>query len=376
VLALERAARMKDAFLSQMSHELRTPLNAVLGFTHLQLADALTPLSAANRQRAEQVQLAGQHLLSLIEDALDIASIEAGRIAVTLEPVDVAATVADCLAMLEPQARALGLHLSGPAGAPAPGRVLADARRLRQVLLNLISNAVKYNRPGGEVRVDCRAEAQPGRVTIVVADTGAGIGAPLKERLFRPFDRLGAERTDVEGAGLGLVITRLLVQAMDGTLEIDSEVGRGTVASVSLPAAPTVAEPEPMNQSAPAAPARLLYIEGDRASRTLMGGVVAGIEGASLVVAPDGLSGLAQARQWRPAVVIVDLNLPDIDGISVLRALRQSPDTRDCYCVAVSTDATDSAATSTRSAGFDEFWPKPSGLEFMRQRLAELLHGN
>ena len=376
--ALERALQVKNDFLSRMSHELRTPMNAVLGFSHLQLIDTVSPLSAIQRHRAEHIQRAGQHLLSLIEDALDVASIEAGRFAVSLEVVDVGAVVAECLSMIEPQAQALDLHVSGlPSGAPQR-RVIADARRLRQVLLNLLSNAIKYNRPGGEVRLSCGTEASPDRVSIVVADTGMGIAEEQQERLFSPFDRLGAERTAIEGTGLGLSIARLLVQAMAGTLEIESHPGSGTVVTVALPAAPEdtapAGAPDQQPASSRAQAARVLYIDGNQASRSLMGGVMAGIEGASLEVAPDGLSGLARAQQRRPAIVIADVDLPDIDGISVLRSLRQSPDTRDCYFVALSADATNEAAAQMRAHGVDEFWPKPSGVDFMRRRLAELLH--
>jgi CheY-like chemotaxis protein len=379
VRALEQAARMKNDFLSRMSHELRTPLNAVLGFSQLQLMDTQSSMPPASRERAEHIQRAGEHLLSLIEEAMDIASIESGHLVITIEPVDVAAVVGECLSMAEPQARQGGVTLNGSAAASASGRVLADPRRLRQVLLNLVSNAIKYNRPGGEVRVAWHPEGGSDRMTIAVTDTGQGMSSQQLQRLFQPFDRLGAERTAVQGSGLGLVITRLLVQAMGGTLQIDSRAGRGTVAQVSLPAAVATAAASPAavapgpKPAAATRPSRVLYIEDNAASRALMAGVVAGLEGFSLALASDGLSGLAQARQVQPDVVIVALNLPDIDGISVLRALRQQPATCGCRCVAVSADLGGAVEKRVLAAGFDEFWPKPSGLEFMRERLARLL---
>jgi CheY-like chemotaxis protein/anti-sigma regulatory factor (Ser/Thr protein kinase) len=248
------------------------------------------------------------------------------------------------------------------------------------VLLNLLSNAIKYNRPGGEVRVVWQTAGDADSVTITVADTGPGLSPQQQQRLFQPFERLGAERTGVQGSGLGLVITRLLVRAMGGTLEIDSEAGCGTAVRVSLPAAspgaPALPRPAAAGAPGPAASAvrpRVLYIEDNTASRALMAGVVAAIEDAGLALAFDGLSGVTQAAQLQPAVVIVDLNLPDIDGISVLRALRQLPATRDCRCVAMSADTTHEVAKRALAAGFDEFWPKPSGVDFMRERLARLL---
>lgn len=238
MLALEDADRMKSEFLSRMSHELRTPLNAVLGFAHLQQIDDRHPLDAKNRERAGHIQQAGQHLQTLIEESLDLAAIESGRVKVTLLPVHMAPLLHSCMALVQFQADAARVAVHADFGAASAGVALADAQRLRQVLLNLMTNAIKFNRPGGELRLDCRVDVATDHVEIVVSDNGRGMSLAQQQRLFRPFERLGAEQTDVPGTGLGLMITRMLVVAMGGQLQIDSSAGSGTRARVLLPAAP------------------------------------------------------------------------------------------------------------------------------------------
>lgn len=250
--ALQDADRMKSEFLSRMSHELRTPLNAVLGFAHLQQIDSRYPLDPKNLERAGHIQQAGQHLQTLIEESLDLAAIESGRLKVTLVPVRMASLLHSCIALVEFQAEAAKVSLHVDFSAATAGVALADSQRLRQVLLNLMSNAVKYNRPGGDVRVDCRFEAATDQIEIQVADNGIGMSPEQQQRLFHAFDRLGAELTGVPGTGLGLMITRLLVVAMGGEIRIESAAGVGTRAWVRLPAARVtpVDEPDP----APGAP--------------------------------------------------------------------------------------------------------------------------
>lgn len=243
--ALEDADRMKSEFLSRMSHELRTPLNAVLGFAHLQQIDDRHPLDAKNRERAGYIQQAGQHLQTLIEESLDLAAIEAGRVKVTLSPVPMAPLLHSCMALVEFQAEAARVGVRADFGAATAGVVLADAQRLRQVLLNLMTNAIKYNRPGGELHLDSRLDAATDQVEIVVSDNGRGMTPVQQQRLFHPFDRLGAEQTGIPGTGLGLMITRLLVVAMGGELHIESKAGAGTRARVLLPAATAMASAAP-----------------------------------------------------------------------------------------------------------------------------------
>ncbi len=238
VQASERSSAQKSRFLSSLSHELRTPLNAVLGFSQLLLGGNEHPLDESQRARVEHIQRAGRQLLTLVQESTDIARIESGRLGIALAAVPVHEFFAECVPMFEPDAQQAGVRLQVLAG-PGPGDwVLADPDRLRQVLINLLSNAVKYNRRGGSVTLACRRDAAAGTLDLVVTDTGLGMTADQQARLFRPFDRLGAERTAVQGTGLGLTITRLLVEAMGGTLCIESRPGQGSVVSVTLSQAP------------------------------------------------------------------------------------------------------------------------------------------
>ena len=233
--ASERISTEKSRFLSSLSHELRTPLNAVLGFSQLLLGGRGHPLDATQRSRVEHIQRAGKQLLTLVQESTDIARIESGQVGIVLAPAPVQELFAECLPMFEPDAQQAGVQLQ-MAPETGPGDwVLADPGRLRQVLMNLLSNAVKYNRPGGSVTLSCRRDDAAGMLELVIADTGPGMTAEQQARLFRPFDRLGAERTAVQGTGLGLTITRLLIDAMGGSMHIDSAPARGTVVSVALP---------------------------------------------------------------------------------------------------------------------------------------------
>ena len=381
-LALERANRAKNEFLSRMSHELRTPLNALLGFAQLLLAERAQPLAPAQRGRVEHIERAGQQLLALIEQSMDIARIEAGRIDIRLQPLSAQALFAECLPMVAPQAEAAGVVLAPPRLEPGDCWLRADANRLRQVLLNLLSNAVKYNRPGGEVGLTCHCGPGSESVTLVVADNGPGMSAEQQQGLFKPFDRLGAERTGVEGSGLGLVITRQLVDAMGGTLWVDSVSGQGTTLSVTLPRIPAPAA-GPAATSDPASPAgtaagahanrRVLFIGHAQDDRDLIEAAVRALPNVSLTASHDGRSGIRTARILRADLVIIGLDPSDMTGADVLRALRAQSQTRDVRCVALSADPPAAAASDLRAAGFQEFWPKPLGHDYLRSRLLALL---
>jgi signal transduction histidine kinase len=236
--ASERSSVEKSRFLSDLSHEMRTPLNAVLGFSSLLLGSSDHPLDEVQRARIEHIQRAGRQLLSLAKESTDIARIESGRIGIVLAAVPVHELFAECLPLFEPDAQRAGVLLQALPTTGPGDRVRADPDRLRQVLMNLLSNAVKYNRRGGSVTLACRRDAANGTLDLVVADSGQGMDADQQARLFRPFDRLGAERTAVQGTGLGLTITRLLVEAMGGLLRIESQPAQGSVVTVTLPQAP------------------------------------------------------------------------------------------------------------------------------------------
>ncbi|MHB8341411.1 MAG: PAS domain S-box protein [Mycobacteriales bacterium] len=358
-----RANGAKSEFLSRMSHELRTPLNAILGFA--QLLDLDQP-SGAQRESVGHILRGGRHLLELINEVLDISRIEAGQLRVSLEPVLVADALDDALGLVRPLATARQLRL--PSGSPAgacAAYVRADRQRLAQVLLNLLSNAVKYNRNGGEVTVDCDLVA-PETLRLAVTDTGIGIPDAYLGRLFTPFERFGAEASEVEGTGLGLALTKYLVEAMGGRIGASSEVGRGSTFWVELP---TVAPPEgaPLPAEAPSAPRSLpaalarsvLYVEDNVANVRLLEAILARRPEVTLLVAMRASLGLELAVEHRPALVLLDLNLPDMAGEEVLRRLRADPGTAGIPVVVISADATAGQLDRLRAAGATDYLTKP-----------------
>jgi signal transduction histidine kinase len=234
---LERANRAKSAFLSRVSHELRTPLNAILGFGQVLEVDSL---SDRQQNSVEQIMKGGRHLLELVNDLLEISRIEAGEMSVSLGPVDVGQAVTDIVLLVEPLAGERSVRIAHHADPETP-MAFADEQRMKQVLLNLISNAIKYNREGGQVDIVVSA-ADGGGVAVRVTDTGPGIAADDLERLFSPFERLGAEQTTVEGTGLGLALSKLMVEAMHGSLEVSSVHGKGSTFTVEIPPAPVLAD--------------------------------------------------------------------------------------------------------------------------------------
>jgi signal transduction histidine kinase/CheY-like chemotaxis protein len=355
-----RANRAKSEFLSRMSHELRTPLNGVLGFAQLLEQDQLED---DQRECVEQILKGGRHLLALINEVLDIARIEAGRLALSPEPVATREVFRGALDLIRPQAATRGATLVAETG---PARyVIADRQRLQQVLLNLLSNAVKYTGEGGTVTCSC-AQTDAGAVQLAVSDTGPGIAPALLERLFTPFDRLGAEQTGIEGTGLGLALSRRLVEAMNGRLLVDSRVGEGTTFTVELPAA---AEPAPSVEASADDAARdaggagtigtLLYIEDNLANVRLFERIVALRPGLTLLSAMQGRRGLDLALDHRPRLIVLDLHLPDVPGQDVLVGLRGDPRTRDIPVVVLSADATPGQVAALRAQGASEYLTKP-----------------
>ncbi|SDR81897.1 PAS domain S-box-containing protein [Nocardioides scoriae] len=364
------ANEAKNAFLSRVSHELRTPLNAVLGFGQL-LERKLA--GTADEDAVHHVVQGGRHLLSLIDDVLDISRIEAGQMSVSLEPVALHEVAAETLRLMEPIAATAGVRLVPPEAATA--HVRADGQRLRQVLLNLVSNAVKYNRPGGTVVVRCEVDGDEVRLDVV--DDGPGIPAEVEHRLFTPFDRLGAEGTSVEGTGVGLALSRALVELMDGRLAHHAHEGGGAVFTVRLPVARPHAEPAadlaPVAVAAPPTTpghsCTLLYVEDNTANVEVMQAVLGLRPEWAFVHA--GLGGLALdlARAHRPDLVLLDLHLPDGSGVDVLRSLRRDPATADTRVVVLSADASPSTIAGVLGEGADAYLAKPYELD----RLLEVL---
>jgi PAS domain S-box-containing protein len=359
----EQANNAKSEFLSRMSHELRTPLHAILGFGELLGRDGLRP---DQRDKLVQILRGGRHLLDLINEVLDLSRIERGQLGISLEPVHAGDLAAETLALVEPLAAARSVTLPALAGA-LDVHVRADRQRLKQVLLNLLSNAVKYNREGGEVRV-AHTRTDSGTVRITVTDTGIGIRAQDLSRMFDPFERLGAEATDVEGTGLGLALCKRLLEVMGGEIGVESAVGEGTTLWLELPlAAAPQARRAPVSPPPSAhvrGPARnVLYVEDNPSNIKLVETILAERPEVTLIVATQGSLAVDLAREHRPALVLLDLNLPDMSGEEVLGRLRSDPRTAGIPVVIVSADATPGQIVRVRQAGADDYLTKPFGLE-------------
>jgi len=345
-----------------MSHELRTPLNAILGFGQLL---ELNPLDDDQHECVGQIIRGGKHLLTLINEVLDIARIEAGQMPLSLEPVRVADVFQEVLDLVRPlgTGRDIQFHLelAGINGYC----VLADNQKLKQVLMNLLSNAVKYNRDRGEVYLSCEP-AEPGRLRLAVSDTGAGIAPEKLHRLFVPFDRLGAEQTSAEGSGLGLALSKSLVELMGGTLTVTTRVGEGSRFCVELAQSEDPHERVvegvgrfPGPAPAPSAPHTVLYIEDNLDNLRLVQRILDHRPGVQLVTAMQGSLGTDLARQHRPDLILLDVHLADLNGEQVLGRLRAAPETQEIPVVVLSADATPRQIERLRAAGAHDYLTKP-----------------
>jgi|CXWL01.1.fsa_nt_gi PAS domain S-box-containing protein len=359
------AHQARSGFLSRMSHELRTPLNAVLGFSQLLRQDTQAPLSASQRGHAERIQQAGEHLLALVNDVLDLSRIESGQIQVLLEPLNAAALADEALGMLAGLAHAHQVTLRlAEDGHAAPPWVQADRLRLKQVLLNLLSNAIKYNRAGGDVVLGWQQEGAHCRLRI--ADTGRGMSPEQLAHLFEPFNRLGAERSPVDGTGIGLVVARGLAELMQGRLSVDSTVGHGTVVTLTLPgSAPPASVPAPALAWRPSRHAPLegslhvLYAEDNEVNVELVRAIVGLRPGVTLHVAPTGAQALALARRDPPDLLLLDMHLGDMTGLEVAQALQADPVTADIPLVALSADALPQQIATAMAHGCVAYLTKP-----------------
>jgi PAS domain S-box-containing protein len=357
----EQASRAKSDFLSRMSHELRTPLTSVIGFSELLLRDGL---DEGQVLKLEQILKAGEHLVGLIDELLDIERVEAGTMTASPEPIQVGGLLRDALALAGPQAAERDLRVDSELEACRDKYVMADPQRLRQAVLNLLSNAIKYNRPGGEVRLGTEVTDDE-TLRIHVSDTGAGLSDEQLRRLFVPFDRLGAEESGVEGAGLGLVLSQRLVELMGGRLRATSEIGVGSTFTIEL--GMTDAEEAMTREPVPAegsnghgslAGRRVLYIEDNMANLDLVTELL-GSSGATVMTARDGRSGFGLARRQRPDLILLDLNLPDLGGEQVLSALDGDERLRDIPVIAISADASRGTKLEMYGRGIAAYITKP-----------------
>lgn len=388
--AADQANRAKSEFMSRMSHELRTPLNAVLGFAQVMELDGTAPLPAPQRHRAQQIQQAGWHLLDMIDDVLDISRVDSGTMRLNCQPMSVGDALKAAASLIHDQAARRGITLHWPDQVPGEWGVNADATRLRQILTNLLSNAIKYNRPDGSVtvsverRIDSTDQAT---LHIAVSDTGLGMSQSQQAQLFQPFNRLGRERSQTEGTGIGLVICRHLAELMSGSLTVQSRENEGSIFTLILPAihlahlasAPkvvtSIAAPKPLAQRRH----HVLYVEDNPTNSELLRDGLQGYPGLSVAVATTAEQALAQVHNRalgpRPDLMLLDLHLPDASGLEVLQLLKANPDTAGIPVIMVSADAMPEQIQSALAAGAYSYQTKPVHLPALLQLISELLPG-
>lgn len=381
--AAEKANLAKSEFLSSMSHELRTPLNAVLGFAQLMASDSPPP-SDAQKLSIDQILQAGWYLLRLINEILDLAMIESGKVTLSNEAISLTEVLQDCQAMIAPQANQRGIQMTFP-GFEHLFYVHADRTRVKQVLINLLSNSIKYNRVGGAVIVKC-AVRDENRVRVSVMDTGSGLTPDKLGQLFQPFNRLGQEASTEEGTGIGLVVTKKLVELMGGVLGVESAVGVGSefwfdLAISSLPtlalspvSETLVEEPEYAARDASSPQRTLLYVEDNPANLALVEQLVARRSDLKLLTAIDGHKGIQLARAYKPDVILMDINLPGISGFGALKILRDDPETADIPIMALSANAIPRDIEKGIEAGFFRYLTKPIMVREFMDALDVALH--
>ncbi len=356
-----RESKAKSEFLSRMSHELRTPLNAVLGFAQLLLIDNDT-LQAQQRGQIAHIQSAGEHLLALIDDVLDLSSLESDQLKLDLQAVPLSEVLHEALPLVESLAITHKVTISAES---LDGWLLGDRIRLRQMMINLLSNAIKYNKSPGRVTVS--GQLTPTHVTFHVQDTGRGMSEEQLAHLFEPFNRLGLEREGIEGTGIGLAVVKALATRMQGEVSVSSQPGLGSTFAVRLPRAPQPADspeaPAPAVAAAkPLLPARrgsLLYIEDNPVNVLLVEELIRMRPGLTLESSGTGVAGVAHAAALRPDLILIDIQLPDIDGFEVLRRLKQQEATSGIACIALSANAMPADIARATASGFSAYWTKP-----------------
>lgn len=372
--------KAKSNFLTRMSHELRTPLNAVLGFTQLLQQSTKEKLTERESHQLDLIFLAGAQLRALVDDVLDVTGIESGKLSLSLQNFDLVSLLDGVMRMSEAAARSAGIILKATFTAQDDIQLRSDPVRLRQVALNLVSNAIKYNEVGGTVTVGI--EARHGLVEICVSDDGMGMTAEQLCGLFQPFNRLGRESTSIAGSGIGMALVRQLVELMGGTITVESEAGTGTLARVELPrpkiaeqlvdtsALRHIAETEALIEGAAGV---VLYIEDNPVNVMLVSHIFKLWPGVRVVVAEDGAAGLALAAEIMPDLILLDMHLPDMDGMDVLKALKLDPATHALRVVALSASALSTDMADAKDAGAEDYWTKPIDVNGFRRGIERTL---
>ena len=377
--AADDANRAKSEFLALMSHELRTPLNAVLGFAQILERERFGDVNDRQKEFIAQILFSGTHLLELINDILDLSMIEVGKIAVSMERAALVPLMKSVVATLEQSARKSHIKLEAEDFGAGMPPLMTDRLRLAQVLLNLGSNAIKYNRPGGSISFDY--ERIEDKVRLSVTDTGIGIPAERQEELFRPFSRLGAENRAIEGAGVGLALSRRLVELMGGAIGFASKAGEGSCFWVDIP----VYRTKPGDREAEATVASsedpapggfsVLYVEDNPANLALVRNIFASLEGVTMLEAEDGMTGFEMAVRHRPDVIILDLNLPDVSGYAVLDQIKRAPELAATPVLALSAGVLPHEIQRGLDAGFFRYVTKPLNLRHFLGVIEAALEG-
>ncbi|MEO8103840.1 MAG: ATP-binding protein [Betaproteobacteria bacterium] len=365
--AAEKASLAKSDFLLQMSHELRTPLNVILGFAEL-IESGVPPPPPSQKQNLEQILVAGRYLLDLSNEILDLALIESGKVILSREPVSLGDVMLKCQAMIAPQAKKRGIRVAFPLFETAC-HVKADRTRLKQVLINLLLNAVKYNRPGGTVTVECNpSPLGADSIRVSVRDTGKGLTPEQLAQLFQPFNRLGQEAGQEAGTGIGLVVSKQLVEMMGGIIGADSKAGAGSVFWIELPAtsAPPPLAPEGERAAVPreldvggSAPRSVLYVEDNPANTELVRQLIARRPELCFLAESDAILGIAAAKARQPEVILMDINLPGMSGLDAMQILHSDPATSHIPIIAVSANAMPRDIEKGLKAGFFNYVTKP-----------------